>query len=238
PASEIYVGMKLKKSQEVGMDGSLHRLPENVKQEGVIKLIEELNSDNNVNGILVQLPLPKHLNERKILDTISPEKDVDGLTTLNMGNLFSGSAAFEPCTPKGIIKMLDAEGFEFEGKNAVVIGRSNIVGKPIAMMLMKKNATVTMCHSRTKNLSDHTKNADILVVAIGKSKFITEDMVKTGATVIDVGMNRTDKGLFGDVDFEKVKEKTHFITPVPGGVGPLTVAMVLENTIISAERKL
>lgn len=238
PASEIYVNKKIKSSGEIGIKTELHKFPEDVKQDELLGTIEKLNSDGNVHGILVQLPLPGHLNEREIIDSVCPEKDVDGLTTYNLGNLFAGEAKFEPCTPKGIMKMLESERIRVEGKNVVVVGRSNIVGKPVSMMFLKRNGTVTVCHSKTKDLEKHTKNADILVAAVGKPKLITGEMVKEGAVVIDVGMNRTENGLCGDVDFERVKEKASRITPVPGGVGPLTVSMVLENTIISAERRL
>ena len=236
PASKIYVEKKIQSSREIGIKTELHKFPEDAKQEELLETIEKLNSDESVHGILVQLPLPEHMDKRKVIDSVCPEKDVDGLTTYNLGNLFAGEAKFEPCTPKGIMKMLDHENIGVEGKNIVVIGRSNIVGKPLSMMFLKRNGTVTVCHSKTKDLEKHTKNAYILVVAVGKPKLITEDMVKEGAVVIDVGMNRTENGLCGDVDFERVKEKASRITPVPGGVGPLTVAMVLENTIISAER--
>ncbi len=235
PASEIYVRNKIKSAGEIGIKAELHRFPGNVRERKITELIESLNSDDEVHGILVQLPLPKHLDERRIIDRIRAEKDVDGLTTYNLGNLFVGEAKFEPCTPKGIIKILDYESIPLEGKNAVVVGTSNVVGKPVSLMFLKRNATVTICHSGTKNPAEYTKNADILVVAVGKPKFITEDMVKTNAVVIDVGINRTEDGLCGDVDFERVKAKASHITPVPGGVGPLTVAMVLENTILSAE---
>ncbi len=238
PASKIYVEKKIKASGETWIKAELHKFPESAKQGEIIGMIEKLNSDKSVHGILVQLPLPKHINEQDVLDSICPEKDVDGLTTYNLGNLFAGRAKFEPCTPKGIMKMLDHEKIGIEGRDVVVVGRSNIVGKPISMMMLKRNGTVTVCHSKTKDLKTHSRNADILVVAVGKAKLITEDMVKEGAVIVDVGMNRTEDGLCGDVDFEKVKEKVSYITPVPGGVGPLTVAMVLENTVISAERRL
>lgn len=238
PASKIYVEKKIKASGDVWVKAELHKFPENVKQNELIETIEKLNSDEGVHGILVQIPLPKHLDERKVIDSVCPEKDVDGLTTYNLGNLFAGESLFEPCTPKGVMKMLDHEKIGIEGRNVVVIGRSNIVGKPLSMMLLKRNGTVTVCHSKTKDLKASTEKADILVVAVGKPKLITEDMVKEGAVVVDVGMNRTKDGLCGDVDFDGVKKRASHITPVPGGVGPLTVAMVLENTIISAERRL
>ncbi len=238
PASEIYVEKKIRSSGEIGIKAELHKFPKDIKQNELLKMIEKLNSDEGVHGILVQLPLPKHLDEQKVIDTICPEKDVDGLTTYNLGNLFVGEAIFEPCTPKGIIKMLDYENIEIDGRNVVVIGRSNIVGKPLSLMFLKRNATVTVCHSKTKDLKGHSKNADILVVAVGKPRFVTGDMVKDEAVVVDVGINRVGKKIIGDVDFDNVEYKVSHITPVPGGVGPLTVAMVLENTIISAERSL
>jgi methylenetetrahydrofolate dehydrogenase (NADP+)/methenyltetrahydrofolate cyclohydrolase len=238
PASKIYVEKKIKASGDIWVKAELHKFPEDAERKEILELIEKLNSDDSVHGILVQLPLPGHLDEREVIDSVCPEKDVDGLTTYNLGNLFAGESLFEPCTPKGVMKMMDHEKIGIEGKNVVVVGRSNIVGKPLSIMLLKKNATVTVCHSKTRDLEKSTKNADILVVAVGKPKLITGEMVKEGAVVIDVGMNRTENGLCGDVDFEKVKEKASRITPVPGGVGPLTVSMVLENTIISAERSL
>jgi len=235
PASGVYVRMKRKACEEVGIISKLHRLNEKTEEEELLSLIEKLNKDKKVKGILVQLPLPDHMDERKVLDTISPFKDVDGLTQHSLGKLLSGHEIFEPCTPKGIIKMLQHEGIEISGKDAVVVGRSNIVGKPVSLMLMKKNATVTTCHSRTVDLPEKTRKADILVVAIGRPKFITKDMVKEGAVVIDVGMNRVEGKLCGDVDFEEVKDVASRITPVPRGVGPMTVTMVLENTIIASE---
>lgn len=236
-ASQIYVRNKIRTSEQIGMKGELHKFPEKTSKEKIITQIKKLNADKSVHGILVQLPLPKHLDEQGILDEISPEKDVDGLTTCSMGKLVAGEAKFEPCTPKGIIRLLENEKIPLEGKNAVVIGRSNIVGKPISLMLLKRNATVTICHSKTKRLQDHTKNADIIVAAVGKAKFIKENMVRKGAIVIDVGINRGSEKIEGDVDFERVKNRVSCITPVPGGVGPMTIAMLLENTIISAERR-
>lgn len=236
-ASRIYVRRKMLSSEEIGIKSELHTFPRNAGQEEIIGMIERLNSEKAVHGILVQIPLPGHIEEQKILNSICPEKDVDGLTTYNMGNLFAGEAKFEPCTPKGIMKMLDHEKIPIEGRNAVVVGRSNIVGKPLSFMLLKRNATVTMCHSKTRNLKEHTKRADILVAAVGKPNFITADFVKDGAVIIDAGIGRSGGKVVGDVDFEHVKSKASYITPVPGGVGPLTVAMVLENTIISAERR-
>jgi methylenetetrahydrofolate dehydrogenase (NADP+)/methenyltetrahydrofolate cyclohydrolase len=238
PGSEIYVRNKMRTSGQIGMKGELHKFPEKTGKEKIIAQIKKLNADKSVHGILVQLPLPKHLDQQEIVDEIEPAKDVDGLTTYSMGKLAMGSVNFESCTPKGIIRLLENENVQIGGKNAVVIGRSNIVGKPIALMLLKRNATVTVCHSKTRNLKKHTENADILVAAVGKAKFVTEDMVKKGAVVIDAGINRTGDMIVGDVDFERVKNKASCITPVPGGVGPMTIAMLLENTIASAERLL
>jgi len=235
-ASRIYVRNKIRASEQIGVKGKLHSFPEKAGKEKLVSLIKKLNADKNVHGILVQLPLPKHLDEQAIIDEIAPSKDVDGLTTCSIGKLVGGEALFEPCTPKGIMKLLEHERIPLEGKNAVVIGRSNIVGKPVALMLLKRNATVTICHSKTKRLQEHTKNADILVAAVGKANFVKESMVKKGAVVIDAGINSSGGKICGDVDFARVRMKASRITPVPGGVGPLTVAMVIENTIISAER--
>jgi methylenetetrahydrofolate dehydrogenase (NADP+)/methenyltetrahydrofolate cyclohydrolase len=237
-ASQIYVRKKLRSSESIGMRAELHRFPAEAEKEKIIATIRKLNEDDRVHAILVQLPLPGHLEEQLILDKISPEKDVDGLTTRSLGRLVSGHAVFEPCTPKGIMKLFESENIQLEGKNAVVIGRSNIVGKPAALMLMNRNATVTICHSKTRNLAEHARGGDILVAAVGMPNFVKADFVKDDAIVIDVGTNRVNGKVVGDVDFGKVKAKAGYITPVPGGVGPLTVAMVLENTIISAERRL
>jgi methylenetetrahydrofolate dehydrogenase (NADP+)/methenyltetrahydrofolate cyclohydrolase len=236
--SKIYVRNKIRMSEQAGMAGELHAFPEKTSQGRIISEIRKLNADKSVHGILVQLPLPRHLDEQAIVDEISPAKDVDGLTTYSMGKLAMGSVNFESCTPKGIIRLLENEGIPLEGKNAVVIGRSNIVGKPISLMLLKRNATVTICHSKTKNLGEHTKNADIVIAAIGKANFIREGMVKKGAVIIDAGINRSGTKIEGDVDFERVRLKASHITPVPGGVGPMTIAMLLENTITAAERLL
>jgi methylenetetrahydrofolate dehydrogenase (NADP+)/methenyltetrahydrofolate cyclohydrolase len=236
PASIIYTRKKVEESEKIGISGELHKLSENISQEELSEFVEKLNNDRQIHGILVQLPLPKHINENEILSRISPRKDVDGLNPKNMGNLLLGEETFEPCTPKGIIRMLDHEGIEIQGEDVVIVNRSNIVGKPLAFMMLKRNGTVTLCHSKTKDLAEHTRRADILVVGVGKAKFFTKDMVKEGSTVIDVGINRVEGKLYGDVDFENVKEKAKYITPVPGGVGPLTVAMVLENTVLAAER--
>lgn len=230
PASEIYVRNKIKAAAFCQMETKLIKLDENVTMEELLKIIDELNHDDNVHGIIAQLPLPSHLNEQLVIDSISEEKDVDGFGISNKGRLFSGISSFTPATPTGIMTLLDEYNIEIEGKSAVVVGRSNIVGKPMAMMLLNKNATVTIAHSRTKNLSEVTKNADILVVAVGKKHFITKDMVKDGAVVIDVGINRVDGHLYGDVDFDEVSKIASYITPVPGGVGPLTIVTLLENT--------
>ena len=231
PASKIYVGIKRRTCDEVGIYSEEHKLPEKTSEEELLELIRKLNADDKIHAILLQLPVPNHINSEKALSAIALEKDVDGFSPVNIGRLVSGNESFVPCTPKGIIRLLEGTGTEIEGKNAVVVGRSNIVGKPTASMLLNRNATVTVCHSRTKNLGKITKQADILVVAVGKANMITKDMVKEGAVVIDVGMNDVDGKLTGDVDFENVKEKASWITPVPGGVGPMTVAMLLENTV-------
>ena len=246
PASVSYVTGKQKALAEVGMvDRSVH-LPESTSEEELLKLIDELNADDSVHGILVQLPLPKHINEEKVIMAISPEKDVDGFHPVSVGNLMIGRPGFLPCTPHGIIVLLKKAGIETSGKHAVVIGRSNIVGKPVSILLARKdtNCTVTMCHTGTKNMAEITRQADIIVVASGHPHTLTADMVKDGAVVIDVGVNRipdsTKKSgfrLIGDCDFDDLKEKTSFITPVPGGVGPMTIAMLMQNTLESAERK-
>lgn len=235
PASKVYVGQKEKGCLEAGFASFLHRLPGGTSQKDLLDLIVKLNGDPLVHGILVQLPLPDQIDEEKVIAAIKPEKDVDGFSPVNMGRLMAGMAAIEPCTPKGIMRLLEASGIELTGKEAVVIGRSNIVGKPVALMLLAKSATVTVCHSRTRDLAEHTKRADILVAAVGRPRFVTADMVKDGVVVIDVGINRLEEGLVGDVDFEGVSEKASWITPVPGGVGPMTIAMLLENTLEQAK---
>lgn len=245
PASVSYVTGKQKALAEVGMqDRSVH-LPENTTEEDLLKLIEQLNNDDTVHGILVQLPLPKHINEEKVIMAISPEKDVDGFHPVNVGNMMIGRPGFLPCTPHGIIVLLQRMGIETSGKHAVVIGRSNIVGKPVSVLLAQKsvNCTVTLCHTGTKNLSEITKQADIVVVASGHPHTLTGDMIKEGAVVIDVGVNRIPDSskksgfrLVGDCDFDDLKEKASFITPVPGGVGPMTIAMLMVNTLESAEK--
>lgn len=236
PASQVYVKNKIKATEFVGMKSLSFVLPENATYEQVEETVLSLVNDKNVDGILVQLPLPKHLDENKILSLIPASKDVDGFHPENVGNLMLGQQTTVACTPFGVLKMLQHENIELKGKNAVVIGRSNIVGKPMAMLLLKEDCTVTVCHSKTKNLKEISKSADILVAAIGRPKFVTADMVKEGAVVIDVGINRTENGLVGDVDFETVKDVASYITPVPGGVGPMTIAMLLENTYLLALR--
>lgn len=245
PASVSYVTGKQKALAEVGMqDRSVH-LPENTTEEDLLKLIDQLNNDDTVHGILVQLPLPKHINEDKVIMAISPKKDVDGFHPVNVGNMMIGRPGFLPCTPHGIIVLLKRMGIETSGKHAVVIGRSNIVGKPVSVLLAQKsvNCTVTICHTGTKNLSEITKQADIIVVASGHPHTLTGDMIKDGAVVIDVGVNRIPDSskksgfrLVGDCDFDDLKEKASFITPVPGGVGPMTIAMLMVNTLESAEK--
>lgn len=234
-ASKVYVANKIKACEQVGIRSYNYQMKVDTTNEELLQLIEKLNNDKNVNGILVQLPIPKHLDENKILDSISKEKDVDGFSPYQMGSLVLGRPELMPCTPSGIMELLKAYDICISGKNAVIIGRSNIVGKPMMFMLLKENATVTICHSRTKNLAELAKSADILVVAIGKANFVTRDMVKEGAVVIDVGINRVDGKLCGDVDFENVKELCSFITPVPGGVGPMTITMLLHNTLKAFE---
>lgn len=234
PASQIYVRNKGIACQTVGVHSKTLVLDKESTQDEVLKVIEGLNQDESVHGILVQLPLPRHLDEQTILARILPEKDVDGFHISNAGKLFSGQEGVVPCTPKGIIYMLKQGGVELSGKEAVVIGRSNIVGKPAAMLLLNENCTVTICHSRTKDLKEHCRRADILVAAIGKPHFVTADMVKPGAAVVDVGINRVDGKVVGDVDFEAVSEVAGYITPVPGGVGKLTISMLIENTLEAA----
>ncbi|MBE5811860.1 MAG: bifunctional methylenetetrahydrofolate dehydrogenase/methenyltetrahydrofolate cyclohydrolase FolD [Clostridiales bacterium] len=237
PASQIYVRNKEKGCEQVGMHSVAIRLPAETTQEELEGHIRALNADASIHGILVQLPLPRHLDEAAALAVIVPEKDVDGFHVQNAGKLMSGLPGVVACTPKGAMEMIRRTGVNLSGKEAVVVGRSNIVGKPMAMLLLQANCTVTMCHSRTADLAAHTRNADVLVAAVGKAKFITADMVKPGAIVIDVGINRLADGkVVGDVDFENVKEVAGFITPVPGGVGRMTITMLLENTVEAAER--
>ncbi|MDP1557721.1 MAG: bifunctional methylenetetrahydrofolate dehydrogenase/methenyltetrahydrofolate cyclohydrolase FolD [Nitrosomonas sp.] len=237
PASSIYVNNKVKACKEASIHSETHRFPENVEQADVLRCIHELNENPHIHGILVQLPLPRHFESGKVITSIAIEKDVDSFHLYNVGALVTGSAVFLPCTPYGVMIMLEKHGIPIEGQHAVIVGRSNIVGKPMSLMLLEKGATVTICTSKTRDLASYTKSADILVVAVGKPRLITADMVKTGAAVIDVGINRlADGALAGDVDFESVKEKAGYITPVPGGVGPMTITMLLCNTIEAAER--
>ncbi|HHS3225784.1 TPA: bifunctional methylenetetrahydrofolate dehydrogenase/methenyltetrahydrofolate cyclohydrolase FolD [Listeria monocytogenes] len=236
-ASRTYVRNKQKRTEEAGMKSVLIELPENVTEEKLLSVVEELNEDKTIHGILVQLPLPEHISEEKVIDTISYDKDVDGFHPVNVGNLFIGKDSFVPCTPAGIIELIKSTGTQIEGKCAVVIGRSNIVGKPVAQLLLNENATVTIAHSRTKDLPQVAKEADILVVATGLAKFVKKDYIKPGAIVIDVGMDRDENNkLCGDVDFDDVVEEAGFITPVPGGVGPMTITMLLANTLKAAKR--
>lgn len=236
PASQIYVKNKGLGCAQVGMHSVTIRLPETTTQQELETQIDQLNGDSSIHGILVQLPLPAGLDEAAALARIAPEKDVDGFHVINAGKLFTGQKGVVACTPKGAMEMIRRTGIDLSGKEAVVVGRSNIVGKPMAMLLLQQNATVTMCHSRTQHLAEHTRRADVLVAAVGKPRFITADMVKPGAIVIDVGINRVDGKVVGDVDFDAVKEVASWITPVPGGVGRMTITMLLENTIEAAER--
>ena len=236
PASQVYVRNKKKACEQVGFNSWVYEMPEETTQQELNALIDKLNDDDEVHGILVQLPLPKHLNEEEIILRIKPEKDVDAFHPYNVGRITIGNPKFLPCTPAGIMELLHRSNIELSGKECVVIGRSNIVGKPMALLLLSKNGTVTVCHSKTKDLKKVCKRADILVVAIGKADFVTADMVKEGAVVIDVGMNRNAEGkLTGDVDFASVSEVASHITPVPGGVGPMTITMLLQNTLRAAE---
>ncbi len=236
PASQIYVKNKGLGCAQVGMHSVTIRMPETTTQQELETQIDQLNGDAAIHGILVQLPLPAGLDEAAALARIAPEKDVDGFHVVNAGKLFTGQKGVVACTPKGAMEMIRRTGIDLSGKEAVVVGRSNIVGKPMAMLLLQQNATVTMCHSRTQHLAEHTRRADVLVAAVGKPRFITADMVKPGAIVIDVGINRVDGKVVGDVDFDAVKEVASWITPVPGGVGRMTITMLLENTIEAAER--
>ena len=232
PASQVYVRNKERACEECGFYSVKYALPAETTQEELITLIEELNERDDVNGILCQLPVPKHIDDKAVIAAISVEKDVDAFSSYNVGKIMIGDYDFLPCTPAGVMEMLHYYDIAVEGKNCVVIGRSNIVGKPMSMLLLHENGTVTMTHSRTKDLASFTKEADILVAAVGRAKFVTADMVKDGAVVIDVGMNRDENGkLCGDVDFNSVKEKCSYITPVPGGVGPMTIAMLMQNTL-------
>ena len=239
PASLIYVKAKTKACEEIGINSFQYTLHKNITQKELLRQISELNNDSKVHGILVQLPLPDHLDEELILEAISPEKDADGFHPVNVGRLVVGKPLFQPCTPLGIMKLLEDTGIDLSGKEAVVVGRSNIVGKPIALMLLQKNATVTICHSRTLNLREKIEKADVVIAAIGKPNMIKGEWIKQGAVVIDVGINRLDNGrLVGDVEFEEASKRASFITPVPGGVGPMTIAMLMHNTVEAAKRLL
>ncbi len=231
PASQTYVRMKEKACQEVGLHSEVHRLDESTTQEELLDLIQNLNNDDAIHGILVQLPLPDHIDERIAIENISPDKDVDGFHPQNVGDLLTGSPRFVPCTPKGVMVLLERSGVELKGKRAVVVGRSNIVGKPVFHLLLDQHATVTVCHSRTQDLAGEVRRADVVVVAAGRPEMVTGDMIGEGAVVIDVGVNRVEDGLVGDVEFETAREKASAITPVPGGVGPMTIAMLIQNTV-------
>ncbi len=244
PASQVYVRNKERACERVGINSVLHRLPNDTTQASLIDLIHQLNDDPDVSGVLCQLPLPKHINEQAILDAIHPAKDVDAFHPENVGRIAQGRPRFLPCTPHGVQQILSRSGVTVAGKHVVILGRSEIVGKPLAMLFVQRdshlgsemaNATVTICHSRTSDLGEITRSADVLIAAIGQPQFVTADMVKSGAAVVDVGINRTDNGLVGDVDFEAVRQVAGHITPVPGGVGPLTIAMLLQNTLTAAE---
>ena len=236
PASKIYVGNKKKACDEVGFNSFEYILPESTEQGKLISLIEKLNADPSVHGILCQLPLPKHIDEREIIAAISPKKDVDAFHPVNVGKIMIGDYDFLPCTPAGVMELIHSAGISVAGKKCVVVGRSNIVGKPMAMLLLHENGTVTICHSKTKDLAKECREADILVAAVGRAKLITADMIKEGAVVIDVGMNRDENGkLCGDVDFAEAEKKASYITPVPGGVGPMTIAMLMRNTLTAAK---
>ena len=237
PASQVYVRNKVKACEDNGLYSVLEKYPEKMSEEALLARIDALNNDVSIHGILVQLPLPAHIDAQKVIEAISPAKDVDGFHIASAGALMTGMPGFWPCTPYGCMKMIESIGYDLKGKHAVVMGRSNIVGKPMALMLLQQNATVTICHSATKNLKDITRQADLIVAAVGKRNVLTADMVKPGAVVLDVGMNRNDEGkLCGDVDFAGVEQVASFITPVPGGVGPMTITMLLVNTVEAAER--
>lgn len=234
PASKVYVRNKIKACEETGIKSMEYYLPDSVSIDELVELVKTLNADESVDGLLVQLPLPVGVDEKAVLGAVTPEKDVDGFHAVNAGNLLLGNPCLAACTPSGIMELIKSTGTTISGKHAVVVGRSNIVGKPIALMLLVENATVTICHSRTQNLASYTREADILVVAIGKKEFITGDMIKQGSIVIDVGMNREDGKLYGDVEYASASEKAAYITPVPGGVGPMTITMLLKNTVKAA----
>lgn len=237
PASQIYVANKKRACEQLGIISKEYILPENTTQQELLNLVDSLNRDSSVNGILCQLPLPKGLDEKAVIAAISPDKDVDAFHPVNVGKIMIGDYDFLPCTPAGVMEMLKYYNIDICGKNCVVIGRSNIVGKPMSMLLLHKNGTVTVCHSKTENLAEITSKADILVAAVGKAKFVTADMIKDGAVVIDVGMNRENGKLCGDVDFENAEKKASYITPVPGGVGPMTIATLMQNTVTAAKKQ-
>ena len=238
PASHIYVKMKEKACEETGVYSIIHKMPQSIDEETVIKTIEMMNLNSNIDGILIQLPLPKHIDTTRILEAVDAKKDVDGFHPFNVGRLSAGLDSFVPCTPLGVMKMLEEYNINLKGKNAVVVGSSNIVGKPMAALLLNANASVDICHIYTKDLKQHTLNADILLVGVGAINLITADMIKDDVIVIDIGINKTKDGkLVGDVDFENVGKKASYITPVPGGVGPMTIAMLLQNTIKSAQKR-
>lgn len=237
PASQVYVANKKKACEQLGIISKEYLLPETTTQDELLELVNQLNNDKTVNGILCQLPLPKGLDEKSVIEAIDPNKDVDAFHPVNVGRIMIGDYDFLPCTPAGVMEMLAYYNIDINGKECVVIGRSNIVGKPMSMLLLHKNGTVTVAHSRTKNLAEVTRRADILVAAVGKANFVTSDMVKDGAVVIDVGINRVDGKLYGDVDFAAVSPKASYITPVPGGVGPMTIATLMQNTLTAAKRQ-
>ena len=234
--SEVYVKKRGKTCEEIGIISKMHSLPDDSNERDVLELIEKLNNDEKIHGIIVQLPLPKHIDKRKISEAVSPEKDVDCLNPLNIGRLASGDETVTPCTPKAIIVILEKLGIEIKGKNVVVVGRSRIVGRPLALMLINRDATVTICHTKTKNLKEHTRKADILIAAAGSPGLIKKSMVKENSVVVDVGINVVNNKIVGDVDFENIKNKASFITPVPGGVGPVTVAMLMKSTVEAFKR--
>lgn len=239
PASRVYVNNKEKDCEYIGINSFEYALPEEASEEEVLSLIDKLNNDEKVSGIIVQLPVPKHISEEKIINAINPKKDVDAFHPENVGRIMTGSYSFLPCTPAGVMELLEDYNIEISGKKCVVIGRSNIVGKPMAMLLIHKSGTVTVCHSKTRDLKEAVKDADIVVAAIGKAKFVTADMIKEGAVVIDVGINRDENGkLCGDVDYENILEKAYAITPVPGGVGPMTRAVLMKNTVTAAKNNI
>ena len=238
PASRVYVNNKKKACEFTGMRSVEYALPEETTEEELLAIIDKLNADDSINGILCQLPVPKHISEKAVIERISPKKDVDVFSAENVGKMWQGDYDMASCTPMGVIELLDYYGIDVCGKNCVIIGRSNIVGKPMASLLLERSATVTICHSRTKNLPEITSKADLIVAAVGRAKFVTADMVKEGAIVVDVGINRNEDGkLCGDVDFENVKEKCEFITPVPGGCGPMTIAVLMKNTLLACKKQ-